>query len=120
MEAGITFGNTLHDLASLLNGRLSHRYRLETALQCRILFDMLAVFVKGGCTDHLNFSTGEGRLQDVGCVHRAFGVACAHKVVDLIDHQNDIAAGFDLGNEALHTAFKLASKLCTCHQCGQV
>ena len=62
MEVGIAFGNALHDLAGLLNGGFTHRNRLEAALQSGILFDVLAVFIKSGSANHLNFSPGEGRF----------------------------------------------------------
>ena len=41
---------------------LLHPHRLETAFQCLIFFNVLAVLGKGGGADDLNFSTGEGGL----------------------------------------------------------
>ena len=46
----------------LLYGRLLHIDRLETAFQCRVLFNVLAVFRNGGGADKLNFPSGKGRL----------------------------------------------------------
>ena len=62
VEIAIGLGNPLHNLASFLDGRLCYRNRLEATLQGRILFNMLAVFIKSGCANYLNFATGKGRL----------------------------------------------------------
>ena len=113
-------GQTLEDLDGILDGRLVHRHRLEPALQGAVLFDRFAVFVEGGGADHLNFAPGQGGLQDVGGVHAALRVACAHNVVDLVDHQDDVAQLLDLVNEALHPLLKLAPELGAGHQGRQV
>ena len=113
-------GQTLQDLDGVLNGGLVYRHRLEAALQGAVLFDRFAVFVEGGGADHLNFAPGQGGLQDVGGVHAALRVACAHNVVDLVDHQDDVAQLLDLVNEALHPLLKLAPELGAGHQGRQV
>src|SRR5699024_6775553 len=120
VELGIALGNALENLAGLLNGRLRHGHRLETTLQGSILFDILAVFVEGGGTDYLNLPPGEGRLEDVGGVHGAFRISCPHQIMDLINDQDDIAAGLDFSNQALHPAFKRAPELGTGYQSGQI
>ena len=58
VELGIGLRNALHNLAGFLDGGFCHGHRLEPTLQGRILFDMLAVFIKGGRTNHLDFATG--------------------------------------------------------------
>ena len=40
--------------------------------------------------------------------------------MDLVDDENDVAAGLDLSDQALHTALELASELSTCHKGSQV
>ena len=55
--------------------------------------------------------------QKKGRVYAGFFKAGTHQVVDLIDDQDNIAAGLDLSDQALHTALKLASELCACHKC---
>ena len=57
------------DLNGFLNGRFTDSDRLETAFQCRILFDVLAVFFGGCGADHLDLSAGKCRLQDVCGIH---------------------------------------------------
>ena len=46
----------------LLPRWLADGYRLETPLKRSILFDVLAVFVKRCCANHLDFPAGERRL----------------------------------------------------------
>ena len=120
VELGVGFGNALHDLAGFCNGRFSHGNRLEPPLQGCVLLNMLAVLGKGGSADDLNFTPRQGGLQDIGSVHRAFRIACAHQIVDFIDDQNDVAALLDLADQAFHTAFELAAELGTCHQGSQI
>ena len=81
---------------------------------------MLAVLIEGGSADHLDLTTGQCRLQDICRIHGTFGISRANQIMDLINDQNDIAALFDFTDQALHTAFKLATELCTGHQCGQI
>ena len=46
----------------ILDGGLTHLYRLEAPFQRRILFDVLAVFIEGGGADDLDFPTGKRGL----------------------------------------------------------
>ena len=57
----------------------------------RVLFNGLAVLVEGGGADDLNLPPGEGGLEDVGGVHAALGVSGAHDIVNLVDHEDDVA-----------------------------
>ena len=120
MIVGIGFGNALHDGNGLLHGRLCHRHRLEAAFQCRILLDVFAILGVGGGTNNLDVTPGQRRLEDVGGVHAALGISGTHQIVNLVHHQNDVAAFLNLGNQALHPAFKLTPKLCSCHQRRQI
>ena len=52
-------------------GRLVHHDHLETALKGLVLLEVLAVLLDGGGADGPQFSTGKGRLQDIGRIHRA-------------------------------------------------
>ena len=49
-------------------GRLDHHF-LETTLQCAIFLDILAVFVKGGGSDALDFTACESRFEQIGRIH---------------------------------------------------
>ena len=120
MEAFIVLLDALQHLHRVLNGGLVHCHWLEAALQSRILFDVAAVLVKGGGTDDLDLAPGQSRLEDVGRIHRALGIAGAHQAVDLVDEEDHIASLLDIFHQALDPAFKLTTELGTSHQSGEV
>ena len=120
VEGLVVVGNATEDLHRVLQVGLVHRHRLEAALQRGVLLDVLAVLGEGGGADDLDLPPAEGRLEDVGGVHGALGVAGAHDVVDLVDDQDDVAALADLLDEALHAALKLAPELGPGHQGGEI
>ena len=111
MKHFIVMRHAAQDGDGLLQRRLIDCDRLEAALERGVLFDVFAVFGKRRCADDLNFAARQRRLQNIGGVHGAFGIARADKVVNLIDDKNDVAAGLDLGDEAFHAALKLAAEL---------
>ena len=59
MELLVVFLDSFEHINGLLNSRLVYLNRLEAAFQRCVFFDMLAVFIKGGCTDDLNFTAGK-------------------------------------------------------------
>ena len=88
-----TVGSSTHD-------------RLESALECGVFFDVLAVLVERRCADAVQFTACQHRLEHVGCVHRAVSLARADDGVHFVDEQNDLAVrGFDL----FSTAFSRSS-----------
>ena len=103
---------TAKDGDGLLDRRLSHQHRLETALQGRVLLDVLPVLGERRRTDATQLAAGEGRFQEVGCVHRALGGAGTDQRVDLVDEQNNLAVGVhDLFDHRLETVLELAAVL---------
>ena len=76
--------------------RLAHLDRLEPPLQRRVLLHVLAVLVQRGRPDRLQLTTGQHRLQDARGVDRALRGTRAHQRVQLVDEQDDVAAGADL------------------------
>ena len=120
MELRIRLGNALHNLTGFFYRRLCNRHRLESAFQSCVLLNMLAIFIEGRCADHLDFTTGQSRLQDIGCIHGSFRITGTNQIMNLIDHQNDVAAFLDLADETLHATFKLTAELGTGHQSRQV
>ena len=80
--------NTGQNLDRLFDGRFFDLHRLEAALEGGIPFDVLAIFVEGGGANRLQFATGEGRLQDIGRVDRAFRRACSNEGVQFIDEED--------------------------------
>ena len=58
------------------SGGLHHHF-LETAFECAVFFDVLAVFVEGCGADALYVASCQGRLEHVGGVHGAWSRAGA-------------------------------------------
>jgi hypothetical protein len=67
---------------------------------------VLAVLVERGGADGLQLAAGQHRLEDAGGVDRALGGTRTDEGVDLVDEQDDVAAGADL----LETFFRRSSK----------
>ena len=73
---------------------------------------MLAELVQGGGTDAAQLAASQGRLEQVGRVHRPLGLACADDQVQFIDEQDDPALGLgDLLQNGLETVLELAPEL---------
>ena len=96
----------------VLDRRLRDQNGLEAALQRRVLFDVLAIFVERGGADGAQFAAGQRRLEHVGGVHGAFGGARADQRVQLVDEENDLSGGFgDFLQHGLQAIFKFAAVL---------
>ena len=90
--------------------RLADEHRLEAPFERGVLLDMLAIFVERGRADAVQFAAGEGRLEQVGRVHRAFAFARADQGVHLVDEQDDLARGLlDLVEHAFQPLLELAA-----------
>ena len=72
---------------------LADEHRLEAPRQRRVLLDVLAVLVERGGADAVQLAARQRRLQHVGGVHRALGLAGADQGVQLVDEQDDVALG---------------------------
>src|SRR5213075_654126 len=83
--------------------------RLEAALQRGILLDVLAVFIQRRRTDGLELAAGQHRLQDRRRIDGAFGGPGTDEGVDLIDEQDDVAAGADLLEDLLEALFEVTA-----------
>ena len=120
MELLVVMGDAPQNFQGVLDIGLVDRHRLEAALQCGVLFNVLAILVKGGGADHLNLAPAESGLEDIGGVHAALGIARAHDVVYLVNDQNDIPGLANFFDQTLHAALELAAELGARHQCRQV
>ena len=103
--------NAQEHLVGVLNRRLIDLYRLKTAFKRRILFNIFTVLIECSCTDHLNLSAGERRLQDIRGIHGALSISCTHKVVDLVNEEDNIPLLLDLVHKPLDTALELPAEL---------
>ena len=101
-------------------GRI-HNNRLEAAFERSILFDILAIFVDGGCPNALEFTTGKSRLKDVARIQASFGTARAHNRMEFIDEQNNGTVDtLKFRNESLHAFLELSAVLGTGHHGGHI
>ena len=89
--------------------RLLDLDRLEPALERGVLLEVLAVLVERGGTDGLELTAGEHRLEDAGGVDRAFGGTGTDERVQLVDEQDDVAAGADLLQHLLEALLEVAA-----------
>lgn len=116
----VTVAQTLEDLDRVRQRRLGHLDRLETALKGRVLLQVLAVLVERRGTDRLQLATGQHRLQDRGGVDRALGGARTHQGVELVDEQDDVAAGADLLEDLLQPLLEVTAVAGARHQRAEV
>ena len=84
----VHLADALQDLDRLLDRRLVDHDGLEAALQGGVGFDVLAVFVQRGRADALQFAARQGRLEDVGGIHRRAGRTGTDQHVELVDEQD--------------------------------
>mgnify|MGYP000125696629 CR=1 FL=1 len=114
----VVLGDAIEHLDGFFHIRFIDGDRLETAFQCGILFDVLAVLLECGRTDHLHLAAGEGGLQDVSSVHGALRVACANQIVHFVNEEDDVSLLLHLGEQSLDTALELTTELCAGNQRG--
>ena len=81
------------DRNRVLDRRLGDEHRLEAPGERGVLLDIFAVFVERGRADAMQLAARQRRLQQVGRIHGAFGLARAHQRVQLVDEQHDAAFG---------------------------
>ena len=109
------------DRHRVLDTRLFHHHRLEPPGQRCILFHMLAVLVERGCADTVQLATRQSRLEQVGRIHRAIGLARANQRVHLVDEQDDPAiVGLDFRKQCLEALFKLTAVFRPGNQCAHI
>ena len=105
----------------VFHARLSYEHLLETAFQCRILFDVLTVFVECGGTDQAQFASREHGFEHVARVHGSFGRARADDGMDLIDERDDLPVRvLDFLQHALQAFLELATVFRTRHHGAQI
>ncbi len=111
---------TLEDLDRVRQGRLGDLDGLEAALQGRVLLQVLAVLVQGGRTDGLQLAAGQHRLEDARRVDGALGGTRTDQRVQLVDEQDDVAAGADLLEDLLQALLEVTAVAGAGHQGAEV
>ena len=108
------------DVDGVRDRGLGNLDRLEAALQRGVLLDVLPVLVQRRCTDGLQLTAGQHRLEDARRVDRAFGGAGTDEGVDLVDEQDHVAPGLDLLEHLLQPLLEVASVAATRDQSAEV
>ena len=116
----VLIAQALQDQEGVIQGRLLHLDWLEAALQGGILFDVLAVFLKGRSTDGLQLATSQLRLEQRGSIDSAFSSTSTNQGVDLIDEQDDVAALVNLLEHLLQAFLKVTAVTGAGNQGAQV
>jgi hypothetical protein len=105
----VAVAQALEDLDGVLHRGLLDLDRLEAALERGVLLEVLAVLVERGGADGLQLAAGQHRLEDAGGVDRALGGAGTDEGVDLVDEQDDVAAGGDLLEDLLEALLEVTA-----------
>jgi len=113
----VAFLEPAQDGDGVLHRGLLDQHGLESALQGRVLLDVLAVLVQGRRADAAQLAPGQGRLEHVRCVDGALGGPRSHDGVDLVDEEDDLAlGGGHLLQDGLQAVFELAAELRARHE----
>src|SRR2546430_926070 len=108
----VTLLEPAQDGDRVLDARLADEDRLEATLQRGVLLDVLAVLVERGGAHRAQLAAGEHRLEQVGRVDRTLGGAGADDRVQLVDEEDDRAAGLgDLLEDGLQPVLELPAVL---------
>jgi len=117
----VAFFKPTQDGNGVFFARLFHQHFLETPLQGRVLFYVLAVLVERGRADAVQLATGQRRLEHVASVHRAFTLARTDHGVQFVDEQNDLSFLLrQFIEQGLEPFFEFATVLGTGDQCPHV
>ena len=100
--------------------RLLHAHRLKPPLKGGILFNMLAVFLKSGCANQLNFPSCQSRLKNIRGINRALCRTCPDDGMDFINEKNDIACRLYILQCLFHAFLKFPTIFRACDHSGQI
>ena len=89
----VLFLQTTQNGDCVFHTRLVHKDLLEAAFKCRILFNVLAVFIKRCCADHMQLAAGQSGFQHIARIHAALGLTGTDHRMDFINKENDLAVG---------------------------
>ena len=91
---------------------LLDQHFLEPALKGGVFFDALRVFVERGGANAVQLAPGEGGLEHVAGIHRAFSLAGADEGVEFVDEEDDRALAFgDFLEHTFHALLEFAAVL---------
>jgi len=109
----VFFLEPAQDADRVLHARLVDINGLETPLQRGILLDIFLVFVERGCTDTVQLSAAQRRLEQVRGVHRSLAGARPDQRVHLVNEQDNLPVrALDLVEHGLEPFLEFAAILC--------
>src|SRR5690606_3066764 len=85
-----------------------------------IFFNMLSVLIKRCCSNTLDITSGQCRLQHISSIKRTGGSSCANNSMNLINKQDYIVNLSEFIQNGFHALFKLTSVFCSCNNRGNV
>ena len=108
------------DVDSLADSRLIDENLDKSSLQCRVGFDVLAVFSQGCSTDASQLASGQEGFKKVTSIHAAtFSTPTCHDEMELVDEEDHLIAFLrgllDFIEDALDTFFVFAFVLGASH-----
>ena len=112
----VAVAQALQDLDGQRHVGLLHLDGLEAALEGGVLLQVLAVLVDGGGPDGLQLAPGQHGLEDGGGVDGPLGGAGTDQGVELVDEQDDVAAGADLLQHLLQPLLEVTAVPAAGHQ----
>ena len=81
----VFFFQPAQDGDCVLNCRLADKNRLKAALKCRVLLDMLLIFIQCGRANAMQLTARQSGLDKVGGIHSAFALTSADQRVHFVD-----------------------------------
>ncbi len=103
---------TAKDGDGVFHRRFFHEDRLETPRQSGVLLHMLAILIERRRAHTVQLTARQSRLEEVGRIHCAIGLARADQRVHLVDEEDDVAASrFDFVQHRFQALLELAAIL---------
>ena len=100
---------------------LLHNDGLKSTFQSRVFFDVFTIFIQRCSTHAVQLAASQSRLQQIGSIHRAFGIARADDCMEFIDEHDDLTIGaLHFFQHGLQSIFELTAILSTGHQSAHV
>ncbi len=98
-----------HHQQGLVFRRFGNLHHLEAAGQGRVFLDVLFVLGPGGGSHGTQGATGQGRLEQVGCVTGAGSATGTHQGMGFVDKQDDrLGRGLHVFDDLAQALFELA------------
>ena len=117
----VTFFQSTKDGNRIFYCWLIHLNRLETPLQCSILFNVLTVFIQRCGADAVQFASCQHRFQHVSGIHGTVCFSCSDDQMQFIDEQNNFSVTLsDFFQNGFQTLLELAAVFCSGYQCSHI